>query len=105
MRLSSPVTIPGLVLALPVRAQAASHAGPTNPPSASAAPAAKTTTPSAAPASAPANSLIDINTASGDQLDALPQAGSARADTIQSRIVARPQIEVRPSGAVAHLRQ
>ena len=128
MRLSSPVTIPGLVLASLVRAQAAPHAGPTKPPSASAVPAAKTTAPSAAPASAPSNSLIDINTASRDQLGALPQAGSvcahaiirghsykAKSDllakkaipqnasfAIQSRIVARPEIAVRPSGVVAH---
>jgi competence protein ComEA len=128
MCLSSPITVPGLVLASRLRAKAAPQTGLTKPPPTSTTPAPKTTTPSGAPARAPSNCPIAINTALTDQLGALPQVGPARAgaiirghpykaksevlakkiirqnafDAIYGRIVAIPQVEVRPSGAVAH---
>jgi competence protein ComEA len=61
-------------LALLVAAPALAQTSTAN---AQAAPAAK-----AAPAAAPQGALIDINTAPKEQLDALPQIGSARADAI-----------------------
>jgi DNA uptake protein ComE-like DNA-binding protein len=61
-------------LALLVAAPALAQTSTANP---QAAPAAK-----AAPAAAPQGALIDINTAPKEQLDALPQIGSARADAI-----------------------
>jgi DNA uptake protein ComE-like DNA-binding protein len=57
----------------------------TKPPASSPAPATPATKPAtpAATTTAPAQAgLIDINTASKDQLDALPQIGSARAEAI-----------------------
>lgn len=73
----------GLFLAAPVFAQTAGPGTATKPPAAAApstaAPAAKAAVP-ASPAAASA--LIDINTAPKDQLDKLPQIGSARADAI-----------------------
>jgi DNA uptake protein ComE-like DNA-binding protein len=50
------------------------------PPPATAAPAARPASP--ATTAAPSSALIDINTASKDQLDALPQIGSTRAEAI-----------------------
>jgi competence protein ComEA len=73
------------VLASPVLGQTAAPTTAAKPPSANAAPgtsAARATTPSATPATTPSRALIDINTASRDQLDALPQIGSVRADAI-----------------------
>ena len=64
-------------LALLVAAPALAQTSTANPPAAPAAKAAK-----AAPAAAPQGALIDINTAPKEQLDALPQIGSARADAI-----------------------
>jgi competence protein ComEA len=72
------------VLASPVLGQTAAPTTTAKPPSTNAAPAtsaATATTPSATP-TAPSRALIDINSASKDQLDALPQIGSARADAI-----------------------
>lgn len=74
----------GLFLATPIVAQTAGPGTATKPPAvaapSTAAPAAKTVVP--APPAAAATALIDINTASKDQLDKLPQIGSARADAI-----------------------
>ena len=41
-----------------------------------------TTTPKPAPAAAPKAALVDINSASSDDLDALPGIGKARGDAI-----------------------
>src|SRR5687767_2470119 len=68
----------GLLLASPAPAQTTAPTTTTRPPAASAAPAAK---PMPAPASSQ-EALIDINTASKDVLDKLPQIGSVRADAI-----------------------
>jgi competence protein ComEA len=67
-----------LLLASPAHAQTTAPSATTRPPATSAAPAAK---PMPAPASSQ-EALIDINTASKDVLDRLPQIGSARADAI-----------------------
>jgi competence protein ComEA len=80
----------------PVLAQAQtaspSTSAPKAPPASAApalnAPKPMTTAPATAPAATPTtgstsqSSIIDINTASKEQLDALPQIGSARADAI-----------------------
>ena len=78
------VTLSGLITA-PALAQTAAPSTPAKPSTSSPAP----TTPEAKPATpatttpAPAQAgLIDINTASKEQLDALPQIGSARAEAI-----------------------
>jgi competence protein ComEA len=81
MRLSHLVTILSL-LASPVLAQTAAPATtPTKPPSASTAKATPAGTATGA-VTAPSSALIDINSATKEQLDALPQIGSARADAI-----------------------
>ncbi len=87
MRLShlGALTALGLLVASPVFAQTTAPATATKPPAASTAPAAPAakTTPAATPAATPARgALIDINTASKDELDKLPQIGAARADAI-----------------------
>jgi DNA uptake protein ComE-like DNA-binding protein len=81
MRLSSLATVLGFLLAAPAFAQTAPQATPAKPPASSPAPAGKAADPSM-PATAPSSSLIDINTATKDQLEALPQIGAARADAI-----------------------
>jgi competence protein ComEA len=68
----------GMTLASPALGQTAATAP--QPPPATAAPAARPASP--ATAAAPSSALIDINTASKDQLDALPQIGSTRAEAI-----------------------
>lgn len=71
-------------LALPVAAQTTSQKSPT-PPS-----AAKTETPTRPPAttgSQPTGALVDINSASAEELDKLPGIGPARAKAI---IASRP---------------
>jgi DNA uptake protein ComE-like DNA-binding protein len=62
----------GLTYGAAVSAQAPQPAVPTPAPSLA----------PAAPAPAPASELLDINSASIEQLDALPGVGSARADAI-----------------------
>jgi len=74
MRLSRPASALSLLLGSPAFAQPAAPAA--NPASTSVAP------PPTAPAATPTSTLIDINTAPKDQLDALPQIGTARADAI-----------------------
>jgi competence protein ComEA len=73
-----------LLLASLVLAQTAAPNTATKPPVGTTAPAAKAAAPdtaTAVPSNAPF-ALIDIDMASKDQLDALPQIGSARADAI-----------------------
>jgi DNA uptake protein ComE-like DNA-binding protein len=69
----------GMTLASPALGQTAAPST-AQPPPATAAPAARPASP--ATTAAPSSALIDINTASKDQLDALPQIGSTRADAI-----------------------
>jgi len=87
MRLSRPAALAGLgfLIAAPVLAQTAAPSTLAKPSTASPAPAAPATKPAApaATTAAPAQgALIDINSASKDELDALPQIGSARTDAI-----------------------
>ena len=83
MRLFQLVAALSLLLVSPVLAQNATPAA--KPPSPSVAPATAApgvTTPPVAQATTLSSALIDINTAARDQLDALPQIGTARADAI-----------------------
>ena len=87
MRLSRPAALAALsfLIAAPVLAQTAAPSTTAKPATTSPAPAAPATKPAApaATTAAPAQgALIDINSASKDQLDALPQIGSARAEAI-----------------------
>ena len=79
MRLSHLGTLAalGLLLASPALAQTAAPS--TAAPSTAAKPPATGTAPAATPSQ---GALIDINTASKDVLDKLPQIGEARADAI-----------------------
>jgi competence protein ComEA len=80
----------GSLMAAPVLAQTtapgASTPSPAKPPMTSAVPATNAAKP-APGTTASTSALIDINTAPKDQLDKLPQIGTARADAI---IKARP---------------
>jgi competence protein ComEA len=83
MRLPQLLTALSLVLTSPVLAQTAAPSTTAKPPTSIAAPTApEVTKPSAARASAPSSALVDINTASKAQLDALPQIGTDRAEAI-----------------------
>jgi competence protein ComEA len=70
----------GMTLASPALGQTAAPSTAPQPPPVTAAPAARPASP--ATTAAPSSALIDINTASKDQLDALPQIGSTRAEAI-----------------------
>jgi competence protein ComEA len=81
MRLSYLLPILGL-LASPLSAQTPTPGAQAPAVKVAPATAAKAEKSSSTSTSAPASSLIDINTAPKDQLDALPQIGSTRADAI-----------------------
>jgi DNA uptake protein ComE-like DNA-binding protein len=68
-----------LLLTVPAFAQTAAPSTATKPPT-SQAPAPANPAPN--PASAPRSAILDINSAAKEDLDALPQIGSARADAI-----------------------
>jgi DNA uptake protein ComE-like DNA-binding protein len=86
------VTALAMLLAAPTLAQTAAPATGAKPATTAPAPAAKapstapmpapTKATAPAPATTPQTGTVDINSASKDELDALPQIGSARADAI-----------------------
>ena len=85
MRLPQLLSTLSLLLASPVLAQTAASSTAAKPPPSIVAPvkaAPGAARPSVATANNPSSALIDINTAPKDQLDALPQIGSARAEAI-----------------------
>lgn len=69
----------GFLLASPAFAQTTAPGTATKPPAAPAAKAAPAATPAA---TQPQGALLDINTASKDELDKLPQIGAVRAEAI-----------------------
>jgi DNA uptake protein ComE-like DNA-binding protein len=75
------VSVLAFLFASPTLAQTAAPSTASKPPATSTAPATKPTTP-AASTGAPQAALIDINSASKEQLDALPQIGAFRAEAI-----------------------
>ena len=79
------LTTLSVLITAPVLAQTTAPSTPAKPSTTSPAPAAPAANPAppAATTTAPSQAgLIDINTASKEQLDALPQIGSARAEAI-----------------------
>ena len=116
MRLSRPAALAALsfLIAAPVLAQTPAPSTTAKPSATSPAPATAPATKPAAPAAttvAPAQgTLIDINTASKDQLDALPQIGAARAEAIikgrpykaKSELLERKIIPVSAHKAIRH---
>ncbi len=85
LSLAALATLSGLIVT-PALAQTTAPSTPAKPSTTSPAPAAtpeaKPATPAATMTAPSQAGLIDINTASKEQLDALPQIGSARAEAI-----------------------